>query len=70
MTSTTKNSHEIRYQPLGGAGGALTFPCDERGQVPLDDLSDRARHDYLFARAVVGRDFAYPTIRPVVASTC
>lgn len=65
-----KNSHEVRYLSLVSEGRALTFPCDECGRVPLDELSDRARQSYLFARAVVGRDYAYPTVWPVAPSTC
>jgi hypothetical protein len=57
-------SHQIRYQSLANAGRALCFPCDAAGHVPLDDLTDRARENYLFARAVVGRDFAFPVISP------
>jgi hypothetical protein len=55
-------SHEIRYQALF-RGPSLCFPCDERGDVPLDSLSERARENYLYARAVVGVEFAYPSVR-------
>ena len=30
----------------------------------LDALSDRAKVDYLFARAMVGREYAGPAVRP------
>jgi hypothetical protein len=55
---------EIRYQSLFNEGRALSFPCDAEGHVLLDSLSERARENYLYARAVVGREFAYPSIRP------
>ncbi|HEY3634884.1 MAG TPA: hypothetical protein VGK95_07520 [Caldimonas sp.] len=55
------SSHEIMYQSLF-RGPSLCFPCDERGQVPLDDLSDQARENYLYARAVVGVEYAYPSV--------
>lgn len=58
----TTCSHQLRYQSLSNAGRVMSFPCDAQGHVPLDDLSDRVRDDYLFARAVVGRDFAFPII--------
>ena len=45
-------------------GPELSFPCDADGNVPLDALSDRARNNYLFARAVVGRDYATPAVLP------
>ena len=58
----TTRSHQIRYQSLSNAGRILSFPCDAQGRVTLDDLSDRVRDNYLFARAVVGRDFAVPVV--------
>lgn len=57
---------EIRYQSLFSAGRALSFPCDAEGQVQMDSLSDRARDNYLYARAVVGREYAYPSICPTL----
>ncbi|HJV63798.1 MAG TPA: hypothetical protein VJ743_22815 [Albitalea sp.] len=56
--------YEIRYQPLSGRGPELSFPCDAEGHVPLDALSDRARNNYLYARAVVGREYAAPAVLP------
>jgi len=53
---------ELRFESLFQPGRALAFPCDERGRVELDALSDRARHNYLYARAVVGREFATPAV--------
>jgi hypothetical protein len=52
---------ELRFRPLH-EGRALAFPCDRDGQVDLDSLSDRARNNYLFARAMVGREYAVPFI--------
>ena len=56
-------SYEIRFQSLFNEGRALSFPCDEKGQVVMDSLSDRARENYLYARAVIGREYAYPLVR-------
>lgn len=53
---------QLRFQSLFNPGRALTFPCNERGQVELDGLSERARRNYLYARAVVGREFATPAV--------
>jgi hypothetical protein len=50
------------FESLFNPGRALAFPCDERGQVELDTLSERARHNYLYARAVVGREYATPAV--------
>lgn len=60
-------SHQIRYQSLANAGRGLCFPCDAMGHVPLDELNARARENYLYARAVVGRDFAFPVVTPVAS---
>ena len=51
---------ELRFQSLFNAGRALSFPCDAAGQVDMDSLSDRQRDSYLYARAVVGREFSFP----------
>ena len=55
-------SYEIRFQSLFHEGRALSFPCDAQGRVELDSLSERARQNYLYARAVVGRDYANPAV--------
>lgn len=53
-----ESEFEVRFQSLFDAGRALSFPCDAQGHVDLDGLSERARHNYFYARAVVGREFA------------
>ena len=56
-------SYQIRFEALeGSAARGLAFRCDARGNVELDALNDRARVDYLFARALIGRKFARPAI--------
>jgi hypothetical protein len=55
---------ELRFASLFDAGRALSFPCDPAGRVDLDTLSGRARANYLFARATLGRDFAWPCVQP------
>ena len=57
------SNYEIRFQSLFHEGRALCFPCDENGHVALDALSDRARDNYLYARAVIGREYAYPCVQ-------
>ncbi|MFG6440573.1 hypothetical protein [Roseateles sp. LKC17W] len=54
--------YELRFESLFQAGRALAFPCDAQGGVLLDALSEQARQNYLFARAVVGRDYAAPIV--------
>jgi hypothetical protein len=53
---------ELRFDPLTTPGQILAFPCDAQGQVDLNSLSNRARCDYLFARALIGRDFTRPAV--------
>jgi len=53
---------ELRFESLFNPGRGLAFPCDERGCVELDRLTDRARSNYLYARAVVGREYATPAV--------
>jgi hypothetical protein len=52
----------LRFQSLFNSGRALSFPCDAGGRVDLDGLSERARQNYLYARAVVGRDYSAPCV--------
>jgi len=54
---------ELRFQSLFNEGRALAFPCDAQGHVDMDALSDRARDNYLYARTVVGREFATPAVQ-------
>jgi len=63
----TCSRYALRFQPLSRDGRALLFPCDAKGQVNMDDLSTLALNTYLFARAVIGCDFALPRIVSVAA---
>jgi hypothetical protein len=56
----------LRYRSLFEDGRGLAFPCDARGLVDLDSLTQRARDNYLYARAVVGRDFGLPEVEVAV----
>lgn len=56
--------YELRFDSLFIEGRGLAFPCDASGQVHLDRLSERARNNYLYARAVVGREYRSPLVRP------
>jgi hypothetical protein len=55
---------ELHFQSLRHADRGLDFPCSATGQVDMDTLSDAVRNDYLFARALMGFDFAAPMLRP------
>jgi hypothetical protein len=56
---------EVRFESLFDESRALVFPCDALGRVDLDGLPARARTNYLYARALVGRDYLIPTISRV-----
>lgn len=63
MDSTT-TQFELRFQSLIERSRSFAFPCDPKGLVDMDQLSDRARNNYLYARAMVGRELAVPAVRP------
>jgi hypothetical protein len=58
--------YQLRFQSLFNEGRALAFPCDAAGHVDMDTLSERARHNYLYARTVIGREFSMPAVRPTL----
>ncbi len=62
-TSAGQGRYLLRFESLFHAGRGLSFPCDEHGLVALDQLSEQARENYLFARAVVGHEYATPVIQ-------
>jgi hypothetical protein len=64
MNDSSSNQYELRFQSLSDSERGYAFPCDPKGLVDLDQLSDRARNNYLFARAMVGRELAVPAVRP------
>lgn len=55
-------SHRVYFASLFHPGRALSFPCDRRGDVQLDGLSERARNNYFLARTTVGRDYSVPIV--------
>lgn len=52
------------FRSLFDSGRGFAFPCDGNGQVDLDELSERARNNYFYARAMVGRELADPAVEP------
>jgi hypothetical protein len=64
MITTTATAFQLRFRSLFKSGRGYVFPCDEAGRVDLDNLSDRARNNYLYARAMVGRELAVPAVEP------
>ena len=63
-TTPTVCDYQVCFRPLTNAWRSMAFPCDALGRVDLDILSPKDKNDYLFARAMMGRDYAAPAIRP------
>ncbi len=65
-TADTRNrvphSHELLFASLFHPGRGIAVPCDASGRVDLDALPERMRNAYLGARALVGREYAFPTV--------
>ena len=53
---------QLRFQSLFDPGRGYAFPCDSQGHVDLDKLSERARNNYLYARAMIGREVGTPAV--------
>jgi hypothetical protein len=60
--TTSYADFEIRFDDLFHCGKWLTFPCDAHGHVDIDALSERSRNSYLYARAMVGREYSTPSV--------
>jgi hypothetical protein len=63
MDNSATNNYELRFTSLFDSGRGFSFPCDPAGHVDLDGLSDRARNNYLYARAMVGRELTVPAVQ-------
>lgn len=59
---TDPGTFQLRYLSLFDSGRGYSFPCDAEGHVDLDRLSERSRDNYLYARALVGREFRVPAV--------
>ena len=57
----------LHFESLFHAGRGFAFPCDEKGLVNLDAMPVRTRNNYLYARAMLGREFGWPSVRCVGA---
>jgi len=60
--AASQTRYELRFTSLFNRGRGYAFPCDVQGHVNIDELTDRARTNYLFARAVVGTELSAPTV--------
>jgi hypothetical protein len=64
MDAATHAGYELRFRSLFHEGRGYAFPCDRDGHVDMDAMSERSLLSYLYARTVVGRDFAHPAVEP------
>jgi hypothetical protein len=54
--------YALCFQSRCPPGRLLRFPCDERGRVELDTLSEPDLREYLYARVVMGHELAMPRV--------
>jgi hypothetical protein len=55
-------AHQLRFVSLFDPGRGVSVPCDAHGAVNMNDLTERLKNAYLGARALVGREYAFPTV--------
>ena len=62
MAHAVSGSFQLCFRSLFEPGRGYAFPCNENGRVDLDDLTEGARNNYFYARAMVGRDLSVPAV--------
>jgi hypothetical protein len=62
IIETASHDFQLRFRSLFDSGRGFAFPCDATGRVNLDGLSEKARNNYLYARAMVGRELEVPAV--------
>jgi hypothetical protein len=60
---TTCPRYELRFRSLFREGRDWAFPCDAAGHVDMDSMSERARNNYMFARALIGIEVSTPCVQ-------
>ena len=63
--SSSKTACTLSFRSLFGTDRGFVFPCDQQGRVDMDTLSERARNNYFYARAMMGRELTYPSVQKV-----
>ena len=59
---TCETRYELRFAGLYNRGRGFAFPCDAQGHVEIDELTERGRENYFYARTVVGAEFSAPIV--------
>ncbi|CAN7639585.1 hypothetical protein LJR290_004918 [Variovorax sp. LjRoot290] len=67
IASPASTGYELLFRSLISTRRAYVFPCDAVGHVDMDSLSERARDNYLYARAVMGMEVEWPDVRPTTS---
>lgn len=65
MNDVRRTEFRLCFRSLFDSGRGYAFPCDSDGRVNLNELSECARNNYLYARAMVGRELAVPAVELV-----
>lgn len=63
-TAAVAPTFVLRFTDLFDRGRGFAFPCDAQGHVDMENLSERGLTNYLFARALVGKQLSLPTVVP------
>lgn len=62
MNEQRCDAFQLCFRSLFHSGRGYAFPCDPTGQVDLDAMTERARNNYFYARAMVGRELSAPAV--------
>ena len=65
MIQSRSSVFQLCFRSLFDPGRGFAFPCDGAGRVDLDGLSEEARNNYLYARAMIGRELSVPEVQAV-----
>ena len=65
MIESRSSLFQLCFRSLFDPGRGFAFPCDGSGRVDLDSLSQEARNNYLYARAMIGREVSVPEIEAI-----
>lgn len=60
--SNRADDYRLCFRSLFHSGRGYAFPCDPTGNVDLDRMSEQARNNYFYARAMVGRELSAPAV--------
>lgn len=65
MMQPRSGPFQLCFRSLFDPGRGYAFPCDRAGRVDLDGLSEEARNNYLYARAMIGRELSVPEVEGI-----